>query len=134
MVINLPKMKTHKKAGATLALKNLVGVSSERNWLPHYTLGSPSSGGDQFPEATVKRLSEGWAVRRFQSVTDRHPWMAPAFRGVKRLATPFWGHTQKVVRSGNWHGNDTCWRMVHDLNRAVLYGDGHEFPTSRRRR
>lgn len=34
------------------------------------------------------------------------------------------GDTQKVVRSGNWHGNDTCWRMVLDLNKALFYFDG----------
>jgi len=31
-----------------------------------------------------------------------------------------------VVRSGNWHGNDTCWRMVLDLNKCLFFfgGDG----------
>ena len=47
--INLPKLKTHKKAGVTLCLKNLVGVNVGRNWLPHHTDGDPSNGGDQFP-------------------------------------------------------------------------------------
>jgi Domain of unknown function (DUF362) len=28
------------------------------------------------------------------------------------------------VRSGNWHGNDTTWRMVLDLNKALLHFDG----------
>jgi len=28
-----------------------------------------------------------------------------------------------VVRSGNWHGNDTVWRMSLDLNRILLYAD-----------
>jgi len=27
------------------------------------------------------------------------------------------------VRSGNWYGNDTCWRMTLDLNRILLYSD-----------
>jgi len=29
-----------------------------------------------------------------------------------------------VVRSGNWHGNDTCWRMVLDLNKCLFFFDG----------
>jgi len=33
------------------------------------------------------------------------------------------GGTQKVIRSGNWHGNDTCWRMSLDLNKILLYGN-----------
>jgi len=28
------------------------------------------------------------------------------------------------VRSGNWHGNDTCWRMVLDLNKCLFAFDG----------
>ena len=31
VVINLPKLKTHKKAGITNALKNLVGINGKRN-------------------------------------------------------------------------------------------------------
>ena len=26
---------------------------------------------------------------------------------------------------GGWRGNDTVWRMVLDLNRLILHGDGH---------
>ncbi|MCH7871146.1 MAG: DUF362 domain-containing protein [Planctomycetes bacterium] len=28
-----------------------------------------------------------------------------------------------TVRSGNWYGNDTTWRMVLDLNRILMYAD-----------
>src|SRR5438552_2282393 len=35
IVINLPKLKTHKKAGVTLSLKNLVGLNTDKNLLPH---------------------------------------------------------------------------------------------------
>ena len=33
------------------------------------------------------------------------------------------GAGDKVIRSGNWHGNDTAWRMALDLNRCLLYGN-----------
>jgi hypothetical protein len=36
-----------------------------------------------------------------------------------------------VVRSGNWHGNDTCWRMVMDLNKCLFYFDGAGNPRTR---
>ena len=43
--------------------------------------------------------------------------------------------TTDRIRSGNWHGNDTTWRMVLDLNRALRYGDGvgvlHDEPQRR---
>ncbi|MCG8591151.1 MAG: DUF362 domain-containing protein, partial [Proteobacteria bacterium] len=37
LVVNLPKLKTHKKTGVTLALKNLVGINGDKNWLPHHS-------------------------------------------------------------------------------------------------
>ena len=45
VLINLPKLKTHKKAGVTLSLKNLVGINTDKNWLPHHTEGDPARGG-----------------------------------------------------------------------------------------
>ena len=61
--INLPKLKTHKKAGITCSLKNLVGINTYKNWLPHHTGGSPSEGGDQFPEKSLKNLTERTLTR-----------------------------------------------------------------------
>lgn len=129
VLINLPKMKTHKKTGVTLSLKNLVGINSGRNWLPHHTDGDPANGGDQFPEANVKNRSERWGIRRLQQLALRYPRIvAPLFRAAKSCARPVFGHTRETVRSGNWHGNDTAWRMVHDINRALLYSADNRFP------
>jgi hypothetical protein len=36
LLVNLPKLKTHKKTGVTLALKNLVGINGDKNLLPHH--------------------------------------------------------------------------------------------------
>jgi Domain of unknown function (DUF362) len=43
---------------------------------------------------------------------------------LKKAGRLVFGDTQKVVRSGNWHGNDTCWRMVLDLNKCLYFFDG----------
>ncbi len=51
--INLPKMKTHKLAGMTCCLKNLVGTCVIKNSIPHHTIGSPENGGDKFEKATA---------------------------------------------------------------------------------
>jgi hypothetical protein len=40
--------------GMTCALKNLVGINANKNWLPHHTEGTPEQGGDQFPAGTLK--------------------------------------------------------------------------------
>ena len=52
------------------------------------------------------------------------PVLSRMFVPVKKLGRLYFGDTQKVVRSGNWHGNDTCWRMVLDLNKCLLFFDG----------
>ncbi len=129
--INLPKIKTHKKVGVTLCLKNLVGINTGRNWLPHHTDGDPSNGGDQFPLATIFNNSERWGIKTFQNWTYKYPKIvAPIFRLLKIFATPIWGSTEEVIRNGNWHGTDTAWRMVHDINRCLLYSNDNSFPSN----
>ncbi len=45
VIITLPKLKTHRKAGMTGALKNLVGIIGSKDCLPHHRAGSQSEGG-----------------------------------------------------------------------------------------
>ena len=131
VLINLPKLKTHKKVGLTCALKNLVGINANKNWLPHHTEGTPEDGGDQFPAATLKsRLEHNWMGTAKRWLKNR-PGMSRLFVPVKKAARIFFGDTQKVVRSGNWHGNDTCWRMVLDLNKCLFFFDGAGKPRTR---
>ena len=49
LLINMPKMKTHEKAGITGALKNLVGINGDKSYLVHHRKGRPKNGGDEFP-------------------------------------------------------------------------------------
>jgi uncharacterized protein (DUF362 family) len=124
VLINLPKLKTHKKVGITCALKNLVGINGNKNWLPHHTEGTPVDGGDQFPAATFKsRLEHRWMGKAKRWLKNR-PVASRMFIPVKKSARLVFGDTEKVVRSGNWHGNDTCWRMVVDLNKCLFFYDG----------
>ncbi|MDX1953761.1 MAG: DUF362 domain-containing protein [Verrucomicrobiota bacterium] len=122
--INLPKLKTHKKVGLTCALKNLVGINANKNWLPHHTEGTPEDGGDQFPKATTKaRLEHSW-MGSAKRLLKNNPALSRLFVPLKKIGRLYFGDTQEVVRSGNWHGNDTCWRMVLDLNKCLFYFDG----------
>ena len=63
VIINLPKPKTHRKAGITGAMKNLVGINGNKDWLPHHRRGSKFDGGDEylnhnlFKEINVSRCS-----------------------------------------------------------------------------
>jgi uncharacterized protein (DUF362 family) len=128
-VINLPKLKTHKKTGITICLKNLVGINGNKNWLPHHRLGTPAQGGDQFADDGMKHRIERRAMACFRGV---FPFLGPMRKSVgktlRTLGKGIFGDTNiDTIRSGNWYGNDTTWRMVLDLNRILMYADkdGH---------
>jgi uncharacterized protein (DUF362 family) len=126
-IVNLPKLKTHKKTGITVCMKNLVGINGNKNWLPHHRLGTPAHGGDQFADNGAKRRMEGAAMACFRGV---FPLLGPLRRIVakplKGLGKGFFGDTNTdTIRSGNWYGNDTTWRMVIDLNRILMYADSN---------
>ena len=48
--ISIPKLKTHQKVGATLNLKGLVGSITQKNQLVHWRVGTPETGGDEYPD------------------------------------------------------------------------------------
>lgn len=122
--ISIPKLKTHKKCGLTVNLKGLVGINANKNWLPHYSFGSPDIGGDQFDAASAKGNLENAIVRSAKRVLLRKNSVAQILaRKTKGLAYKVFGGTEEVVRSGNWHGNNTVWRMALDLNRILLYAN-----------
>jgi len=122
--INIPKLKTHKKCGLTVNLKSLVGINANKNWLPHYVFGAPGTGGDQFERWSLRGSMENVVVRSSKRLLLKElPWFKDVARKTKRVGYEVFGNTEEVVRSGNWHGNDTVWRMSLDLNRILLYGD-----------
>jgi uncharacterized protein (DUF362 family) len=120
LIVNLPKLKTHKKTGVTLALKNLVGINGDKNWLPHHCVGSVTEGGDEYPGDA---LVDG-ARSRATELARR--WLAKGRAGsllrlVRRVENALRG--DDFIRAGNWYGNDTTWRMCLDLNRCVYFSD-----------
>jgi uncharacterized protein (DUF362 family) len=122
--INLPKLKTHKKVGITVSLKNLVGINGDKNYLPHFCIGTPDEGGDEFPDNRAKTKVQAKLLKALKG----SPLWTPT---VKRIGAKVFGETGAVVRSGNWHGNDTTWRMVLDLNRALFEFDGAGQPRAK---
>jgi uncharacterized protein (DUF362 family) len=112
VIINLPKLKTHKKTGVTLALKSVIGLSHEKYWLPHFTAGHPGDGGDEYD----RPQGAGDAV---ESLLSRLP--LPGGHSLVARA-PRLGAPPRVI-DGSWQGNDTLWRTILDLNRALLFAD-----------
>lgn len=126
VMINLPKLKSHMKAGITCALKNLVGINGLKDYLPHFRYGSPKQGGDEYPDGGTlwdlmwKLFHKDWEYdaglrKRLFAVLGRAVGGARLLVGGSRLDTWLGG--------GSWHGNDTLWRTVLDINRAFFYFD-----------
>jgi uncharacterized protein (DUF362 family) len=136
-VISLPKLKTHKKTGITVCLKNLVGINGNKNWLPHHREGTPSQGGDQFADDGLRHRIERQIMIGFRHL---FPLLGPirsvVAKPCKAIGKGVFGDTNtNTIRSGNWYGNDTTWRMALDLNRILMYADRNgllqEHPTRR---
>ena len=120
LVVNLPKLKTHKKTGVTLALKNLVGINGDKNLLPHHCVGSSAAGGDEFPGRGGVDLLRSGATEVARRLL-RRGLGSGLIRLVRRAENAARG--TDFIRSGNWHGNRTTWRMCLDLNRILYYSD-----------
>jgi uncharacterized protein (DUF362 family) len=123
VVINIAKLKTHRRTGVTLALKNFMGLPSAKGALPHFRIGSPEEGGDQYVHPSArKRLAtrmhdfvqtSRWTPLKFVvAVAKRLLWDS-------RFIVPF----PDEVFEAMWPGNDTVWRTLMDIHRAVLYAD-----------
>jgi uncharacterized protein (DUF362 family) len=122
LVINLPKWKSHHKAALTGALKNLVGINGQKDWLPHHRVGSRAEGGDEYLE---KNLFETLHTR-ITEWEDVNPvlWQRRVLHLARRGASRLGRVTSRTgYREGSWYGNDTLWRTILDLNRALLYAD-----------
>jgi uncharacterized protein (DUF362 family) len=133
VVINLAKLKTHCKTGVTLSLKNMVGITNEKRWLPHHRIGSPQRGGDTYPnQAPIYRKLHEHITDKLRA--HRHgkagfKLLYPALSSMLLRILHRWDrvfHPQRFSfdwGDGDWYGNDTVWRMVLDLNMIVQYAN-----------
>jgi uncharacterized protein (DUF362 family) len=146
VVISVPKLKVHKKVGVTLNAKGLVGVCTNKNLLVHYTLTPPTRGGDQYPDGHFNRIEEA-LIRLERWMYDY--LLAPEWRPLEYLhRSMYWLHgkllkplgirvrkEKRLLDAGNWHGNDSAWRMTVDLMTAFCFADSegrlHDTPQRR---
>ena len=124
VIISLPKMKTHKKAGVTLNLKNMVGINGNKNYLPHYRTGPPSTNGDEFPISGLAKQTESkmyelafWLIPRMNQTGLN------LIRYLRKIDMKINRKSKENQRAGDWSGNDTIWRMVLDLNKILLFAN-----------
>ncbi|MBU1900945.1 DUF362 domain-containing protein [Patescibacteria group bacterium] len=95
LFINLPKLKTHRKAGLTVAGKNLIGMNGDKRWIAHHREGSLKFGGDEFPRYKLK----DWFEFRLFSFLKRHDtwgvWLATKIRKYHRMAYNIKNHIKQ---------------------------------------
>jgi uncharacterized protein (DUF362 family) len=121
VVFNAPKLKTHKKACVTGALKNLVGINGHKAFLPHHRKGGGDQGGDAYPGRSIFK----GAAEEAYDVANRMAGgraKAALFRGAGVLERVATAPDAPVGVEGSWHGNDTIWRTSLDLQRLLRYG------------
>jgi uncharacterized protein (DUF362 family) len=120
VVISIPKIKTHQKSGITGALKNLVGINGDKDFLPHHRIGGTKRGGDCYPGGSYFRY---WSELTLDKANRRQG--KKSFWFWQKLSSLLWilsfPHPEHSIVAG-WHGNDTTWRMVMDLNKIARYG------------
>lgn len=134
VIISIPKLKVHKKTGVTLNAKGLVGINTNKNYLIHYTLGTPDEGGDQFPNELLS-FKEKVIIKLQRILYDK--LLAPKNIKLERIYTCILHFYKKYLKyivgnvpkqkmlldGGNWFGNDTTWRMVVDLVKIIYFAD-----------
>ena len=121
VIITMPKIKTHQKAGLTNSMKILVGINGDKDFLPHHRIGAVECGGDCYKGAhPLRKISE-----RVLDEANRHrgEWI---YRPLSYLSAGLWRlskpNPEQNLAAG-WYGNDTVWRMVMDLNLVARYGN-----------
>lgn len=121
IIITIPKLKTHRMAGMTNALKLLVGINGDKDYLPHHRIGSIKEGGDNYKDKSLLRKLSNF----FTDAGNRH-------RGTRLswlfglIGSKLWQYSHPdtaTMKNAGWYGNDTIWRTVMDINTIALFGD-----------
>jgi uncharacterized protein (DUF362 family) len=135
VIVSVPKLKVHKRCGTTLNIKGLVVICTNKNYLVHYTLGSPSTGGDQYPDnlftSGEQRIInwERWMYDHFLAYRSIPLELVHRFifgllylkvGGAMGIKIPA---KKRVYEPGCWYANDSTWRMATDLMKVAVFAD-----------
>jgi uncharacterized protein (DUF362 family) len=132
LFINLPKWKAHQKSAITGALKNVVGLSCDKAYLPHFRRGAPRWGGDEYRDenrwlyyiqTTLRERFQKRSSLAFRVLKPGWDLLKKARRIETRMTRTSTPQARFYVAGGGWFGNDTIWRMIYDLNLVVERAD-----------
>jgi len=117
-VFNVAKLKSHRLAGITGCMKNLVGINGHKSFLPHFRQGPATNGHDEYPTKNALKALQSTFAELHDATSSR--WAQLPY-GLMRyslllLLKPF----HREFDSGHGTGNDTIWRTILDLNRNIV--------------
>ncbi|HEY5122969.1 MAG TPA: DUF362 domain-containing protein [Ignavibacteria bacterium] len=124
--INIPKAKTHQKVGVTLSLKNMIGITCSKDWLPHHRQGVKSEHGDEYKNLFFFQ----WLGVYFIELSEMQKRFLTR-KAFLYLSRVFWKMHRAICKvfnlkyysEGSWYGNDTLWRTCLDINRILFYSN-----------
>jgi uncharacterized protein (DUF362 family) len=123
VIINLAKLKTHKKTGLSCSMKGSVGMIGDKNCIPHYRLGSLEENGDEYCyKSTRKRLISRIYDRIATSQNEKAICLYSLVASLINSSHAILPYKDPYF-VGDWYGNDTLPRVIADLNKILLYSD-----------
>ena len=124
-IINVPKPKTHKKAGITACLKNLVGMNCRKEYLPHHTIGSVYEGGDEYlKKNALKKFRTKLHDCFCENVYKKKYFQARICQAIILSLNLIISISSSDDTSfGSWCGNNTISKTTIDLNKIAVYAD-----------
>ncbi len=124
VIINVPKPKMHRKAGVTIALKNLVGINVRKEYLPHHCNGDANSGGDEYNQVNIFKHIKSCIQDKINIEASNKNYKKAYFLVLMRkMITTFIRLSKDQSWDGSWYGNETISKTIIDLNKILLYCD-----------
>lgn len=117
VIINIPKPKTHKIAGITACMKNFFGANAKKEYLPHHRDGNIHNNGDEYPEKSFIKLLCS-KIKNYTYLKNKFINLIKSILFAIRKILK-----KNKYQKGMWYGNDTIWRTILDVNKAILYSD-----------
>lgn len=122
-VISIPKLKTHRKAGMTGAIKNCVGIVGDKACLPHHKSGPLSEGGDEYLyKSMTKRINT--LCNEVSDILNKKNFIffvkyIRKFQHLNNILIKL--YKKDNYFEGSWYGNDTISRTSLDLLRILTF-------------
>lgn len=133
LFINVPKLKTHRKAGITASLKNLIGINGDKSWIAHHRRGV-----DEYEKLNLLKYLK-WRTAYYLKIFTPKKFVTFVYKLhrvvlLRGLSLKEHGMKEGGVLEGNWYGNDTVWRTILDLNNIIMFSDKNGMMKNKKQR